>query len=97
MKESTQITAIEDYRSALTEWAQKNEQTQFYTPSTLMVRSLKVQAGQYTFTMYWKKVKILTGIIPHTDDIRNKSRVWYVCTLVRDALERIKLESFKPI
>jgi hypothetical protein len=94
---SGESTSIEAYRSALVEWAHKNESMQFYRPSTLRFKRLQVQAGQYCFTLYWKKAKILEGLIPHTDDLRNKSRVWYVCTLVQDALERIDLERFKPI
>jgi hypothetical protein len=88
---------IEEFRSALHTWATDNETDQFYVPSTLRFGSMKVSAGQYTFKLAWKGVEILSGYIPGTDDLRNKSRVWYVCTLVQAAIERIKTETYKPL
>ena len=89
--------SIEEFRSALHTWAVENEKRQFYQPARFRFGSVRVSAGQYYFKLLWKGVEILSGHIPATDDLRTKSRVWYVCHLVQDAIERINTETYTPI
>lgn len=92
-----QTHSIEELRSALHKWATENEANQFMRPVKFRFGSLRVSAGQYHFKVLWKGVEILGGHIPHKEDLRTKNRVRYVTTLVQDAIERIKTETYKPL
>lgn len=83
---------FQEYIDAIDRWAAEQRPNHFYRPGRLRVGHLRISAGQYSFTVLWKGVELLSGKIPRNDSLqpsRCSNRVDYVCELVKAALGRV--------